>query len=287
MSFKLLLAEDSLTIQKVVQITLANEPFEITYAKDFAQYQIELAKNSFDLVLIDFGLQEDMSGYELAKLAKTIQPKTKTVLLMGTFDNVDEESLKNYGVDSFINKPFDGQKFINLCLDLVADRHDLQAKDEFFTLSEDKTEMLSLGDKENLWEMSSHEIQLEDSNEELSDFKLPHNPIGDDLSDWGINFKDAHETEEEELPPFIHETSVKTTSDFIDPISLDIEQKPTQEDRTLPSFSIGDNQLKSLIEEKLEKTLEKVAWEVIPDLAENIIRQELQKIINEIKNKSS
>jgi hypothetical protein len=41
-------------------------------------------------------------------------------------------------------------------------------------------------------------------------------------------------------------------------------------------------QLEQMVQEYCKKTLEKVAWEVIPDLAENIIKKELQRISDSI-----
>jgi hypothetical protein len=40
--------------------------------------------------------------------------------------------------------------------------------------------------------------------------------------------------------------------------------------------------VKQYLDELFQKNAEKVAWEVIPDLAENIIRQELLKISEKI-----
>jgi hypothetical protein len=40
--------------------------------------------------------------------------------------------------------------------------------------------------------------------------------------------------------------------------------------------------IEQMVQEYCKKTLEKVAWEVIPDLAENIIKKELQRISDSI-----
>ena len=42
--------------------------------------------------------------------------------------------------------------------------------------------------------------------------------------------------------------------------------------------------VKEYLDQMFHKGVEKVAWEVIPDLAENLIRQELSKISKKIIN---
>lgn len=40
--------------------------------------------------------------------------------------------------------------------------------------------------------------------------------------------------------------------------------------------------VKEYMDEMFKKNVEKISWEVIPDLAENLIRQELSKISSKI-----
>jgi len=41
------------------------------------------------------------------------------------------------------------------------------------------------------------------------------------------------------------------------------------------------------VQEYCQKTIEHVAWEIIPDLAENLIKQHLQSIAEEMKQSSA
>jgi hypothetical protein len=45
--------------------------------------------------------------------------------------------------------------------------------------------------------------------------------------------------------------------------------------------------VKEYMDELFKQKVEKIAWEVIPDLAENLIRQEMAKISNRILNDSN
>jgi len=115
MATKILLADDSTTIQKVIKITLANEDFELSLAASKEEMEQKLRKEKFDILLLDFGLTGEKSGYDLAKSVKNDFPQLKILMLYGTFDTVDESALKDAGVNDKIIKPFDSAKFIQKC----------------------------------------------------------------------------------------------------------------------------------------------------------------------------
>ena len=59
----------------------------------------------FDVVITDLGMPE-VSGWEVAQQVKTINPKTKVILLTGWSIELDEKGLKEKNIDIVINKPF-------------------------------------------------------------------------------------------------------------------------------------------------------------------------------------
>ena len=121
MSKKILVADDSATIQKVVSITLANESCELVEALDSQSMFDKLAEDKYALVLLDFNLSEDMSGYDLAKTIKERSPETNIIAMLGTFDSVEEEKLQDVGINDVVVKPFESNKFIQSCRSLMAD----------------------------------------------------------------------------------------------------------------------------------------------------------------------
>jgi CheY-like chemotaxis protein len=58
-----------------------------------------------DMVLTDLGMPE-MNGWEVAKLIKSKTPQTPVVLITGWGVNLDDEKIKESGVDWIIGKPF-------------------------------------------------------------------------------------------------------------------------------------------------------------------------------------
>jgi DNA-binding response OmpR family regulator len=77
MAVKILLADDSLTIQKVVKISLANEPFEIIVCDNSSSLVSMTLEHKPALVLLDFNLSDSKNGYELAQSVLDTNPAIK------------------------------------------------------------------------------------------------------------------------------------------------------------------------------------------------------------------
>jgi CheY-like chemotaxis protein len=118
MNPKILLADDSLTIQKVVKITLSNEPYDLIECHDEASLLASIEKNQPDMVFLDFSLSSSKTGYELCREIKSVYARTKVVMMYGTFDTIEEEELKLVNASAHIVKPFDSSRFISLCSSL-------------------------------------------------------------------------------------------------------------------------------------------------------------------------
>ena len=120
---KIIIADDSQTIQKVIKITLANENFELIECL-VEDNLLDLVKESEpSLVLLDFNLSENKTGYDLSKEIHNVNQsqKSKLMMLYGTFDTVEESLFDEAGIHGHIVKPFDGRKFITMCRQLVLD----------------------------------------------------------------------------------------------------------------------------------------------------------------------
>ncbi len=116
----LLLADDSITIQKVVQITFASEDFQITSVDngDAALEKIKLQRPH--IVLADV-VMPGKNGYDLCQLIKNDASLkgVPVILLAGTFEPFDPERAKAVGADDYIVKPFETQALIDKVKRLV------------------------------------------------------------------------------------------------------------------------------------------------------------------------
>jgi CheY-like chemotaxis protein len=104
---KLLLADDSITIQKVVALTFADEGVEVVTVSD-GQEAIEKLQGSIpDIVLADVFMPE-VNGYEVCRYIKQ-NAKLKHIpvmLLVGSFEPFDEAEARRVGADDILTKPF-------------------------------------------------------------------------------------------------------------------------------------------------------------------------------------
>ena len=121
MSKKLLLADDSITIQKVIGITFANEEYDLVIV-DNGDVALEKARAERpDLILSDV-FMPGKNGYELTAAVKR-DPALQGVpvlLLAGTFEPFDEDKARSSGADGWISKPFESQALIDRVEELLA-----------------------------------------------------------------------------------------------------------------------------------------------------------------------
>lgn len=120
MSRKLLLADDSVTIQKVIGITFVNEDYTLAVA-DNGDAALEKARSDRpDLILADV-FMPGKNGYELCAAVKA-DPSLAGVpvlLLTGTFEPFDEAKAQACGADGWIAKPFESQTLISRVKELL------------------------------------------------------------------------------------------------------------------------------------------------------------------------
>jgi CheY-like chemotaxis protein len=102
----LLLADDSITVQRVIALTFAEEPISVVTVGDGRQAMERLAVEKPDIVLAGTTLPH-VSGYELARFMRS-RPELQHVpvlLLSGAFESVDTEKLKASGANGVLEKP--------------------------------------------------------------------------------------------------------------------------------------------------------------------------------------
>ncbi len=112
--YKLLLADDSLTIQKVVELVLADEHFEIKSCNDGEQALAEIELFGPEIVLADIEMPK-LNGYQLCEKIKknAATAHLPVILLAGAFEPFDENYAKSVGADDYIIKPFESQELIS------------------------------------------------------------------------------------------------------------------------------------------------------------------------------
>jgi CheY-like chemotaxis protein len=128
MPHKLLLADDSVTIQRVIELTFADEDIHVTVVGDGRQAIERVRSDRPDIVLADIGMPE-RDGYEVAAFIKG-DPRLAhipVILLTGAFEPLDEDRARLVGCDGVLVKPFEPQMVINRVRELLSGRRPVAA----------------------------------------------------------------------------------------------------------------------------------------------------------------
>lgn len=122
----LLLADDSVTVQRVIALTFAEEPsFQVVAVSDGRQVLEKMAGHKPDIVLAGTTLPH-VNGYELARQIRNRpgMQQTPVLLLMGAFESVDEALLRSSGANGVLEKPVEPPVVINRVKELLGLKSD-------------------------------------------------------------------------------------------------------------------------------------------------------------------
>ena len=120
MAHRLLLADDSLTIQKVVELTFSESEYEILTVGNGDKAVEAIGSFHPDVVLAD-AVMPGLSGYEVCEAVKRL-PHGATIpvlLLTGTFEPFDRARADRAGCDAIVTKPFDSHALAAQVKELV------------------------------------------------------------------------------------------------------------------------------------------------------------------------
>lgn len=303
MSFKLLLADDSLTIQKVIEFVLARENFEIKAVNDGEQALQALESFNPDIVLADIEMPK-LNGYQLCEKIKNNKATAHipVILLVGAFEEFNEEYAKSVFADDSIVKPFESQELISKVKSLIA-VFTLPRKDEIsesspsgweeeIAVADEKTEEQALageefaaevafpeglarakGFEEELIEALKGEEELEVKKgkiEErvLTEIELPSKEEIREILKKTVDEKISNMINNDVLP-YISSTikdSVETAVSNIVPDIIDNVERALMKDLLKP----------------LRGEIEAAIKMIVPEVAEAIIKKEIEKITSEI-----
>ncbi|WP_225409788.1 response regulator [Stigmatella hybrida] len=119
----LLVADDSLTIRKVIGMIFATEDFQVTAVDNGLDALARSRELRPDVVLADV-MMPGKSGYEVCEAIKN-DPATQHIpvlLLAGTFEAFDENRARAAKADDHITKPFESQVLLDKVKALVGQK---------------------------------------------------------------------------------------------------------------------------------------------------------------------
>lgn len=315
MSYKLLLADDSITIQKVVELILADEGCDIKTANTGEEALALLLSFRPDIILADTDLPI-VNGYELCKSVKQ-NPATNTIpviLLTGAFEPLDEDRARLVKSDDFLIKPFESEELIQKINAALAFTSSLQSqtppviaspypnqiqKEEAIWNDEEapsaveappsKEEEVTVASTEELFEMSEEAAQDSDIAEKL----LQETVSGDTMTRMAIDKLLADLPSKDEITNLFEKEIRERISSLFS--SVDMKEAlitsitpfiKDSVDKILWDLApeLIERMLKEILKGSLESLtaeVQKVIWETVPALAEKMISQEIERIKSE------
>jgi CheY-like chemotaxis protein len=132
---KLLLADDSVTIQKVINLTFSDEGIEVTTVGNGELAISKLDELQPDIVLADV-FMPGRSGYEVCEHIKRDERfrHIPVLLLVGSFEPFDEAEARRVGADDYLTKPFQSiRQLVSKVTSLLSGESGAQKQDEATT----------------------------------------------------------------------------------------------------------------------------------------------------------
>jgi CheY-like chemotaxis protein len=113
MGARILVADDSVTIQKVVELTFSKEDFTLIQARSGEETLRKAKELRPDLILLDL-VMPDRNGYDVcaALRAEPMLRAVPIILLAGTHEAFDQQRATQVGANGFVSKPFEAQVLI-------------------------------------------------------------------------------------------------------------------------------------------------------------------------------
>jgi CheY-like chemotaxis protein len=166
---RLLIADDSVTVRKVVELTFADEGIDVTAVGSGEEAMQRFVEIEPDIVLLDVNMP-DPTGYHICEMIKQDEATQHipVLLLVGSFEPFDQDQAERVGADGFIVKPFQSIR------DLVARVNELLGPGKQPVLPKAET-----ADIENLYQKSFEPAEA--AGEETQDIFLGEAGFDDEI----------------------------------------------------------------------------------------------------------
>ena len=111
MMSKILVAEDDLSLSRLVCATLRAEGYEVTSCADGDAAADEFGKDKYDLVITDI-MMPKLDGFALAELIRSADEHVPILFMTARDDKPSKQLGFKLGIDDYITKPFDMDIFV-------------------------------------------------------------------------------------------------------------------------------------------------------------------------------
>ena len=282
MAYTILLADDSITIQKVLELTFVDEDFELHAVGNGQQAIDEIRTVKPDIALCDI-IMPGKNGYEVCEYIKRNDDlrHIPVLLLTSAFESLDKERANIVGYDGCLEKPFDPQTLLSKVRELLLQTSSAQSTERlpmptklvkpFDPTDGNATVMIDGSQVQRSDRQLSSQMSPPFSKVPLEHGCVEEAEKGELLMESGdqavvFDFKDALVS----AAP-VAENKAKLT-DIGGVSSLGAESKKNRADEMVERIALR------VIEKLSDKVIKEIAREIIPDLAEGLIRKEIEAL---------
>ena len=271
----LLLADDSLTIQRVIELTFADEDIDVVAVSDGDQAIARLDSVPPDIVLVDVGMP-GKTGYEVAAYMKQ-SPRLShipVVLLTGAFEPVDTARAAGAGCDGVLAKPFEPQQVIGRVRELLG--RPTRPIGPLGGVFEGQSSVAPVADS-GAKSIDDYFDQLDAAFSNLAGRPAPAmEPAAAAQVDW-FGLKSAASPQETFTPPPLTPSPQPTPS----PSVRDTPAAPPEIEAAAPV--VTDALVERVSRRVLEQLSDEVVRETVATIAERLIREEIERIKSSIE----
>ena len=315
MTVSILIADDSLASRLGIQEALQGDSYDLRLAVDGREAEKALLADPPDLVIADIRMP-GKTGYEISALAKSERGDRPVILVVGTFEPYDHKAFESSGADWCLKKPFDPVELRAKVEELLAgstgsaepalpviEEAALPAVEEEQAIEETTSNAV----EKELAEAVEADLAFEVAEEASPSLPDPPEPPVEALEEPAIeagepsigepfetqaSTADAAEapqipeapevTEIPEAPEVAEAAEVPEVASAPEALPAGPETESAEGPRELSAEDV-DRIARRVIEIAGDGVVREIAWELVPDLAEVIVRERLDKLESELE----
>lgn len=287
MVYKLLLADDSITMQKLVELILAEEGFEIMSTSNGEEALAGIPSFQPDIVLADVEMPK-INGYQLCDKIKqnTSTSRLPVILLAGAFEQFDEELAKKVGADDFIIKPFESQELIGKVHAALAVSAVTKEESVAVPSMKEKTPEEDLWAMEEILETAGAKTETDAGVKEEIVLEEAVQPVTEETELAEVKIIEVELPSKDELKEIFE----KNVRDKIDTSLSSLNIKESLVNSYMPQLKdsfidIKEGILASIIP-SIKDSVEKIVGETASDLTEGVLRDSMKVALESLLNRA-
>jgi CheY-like chemotaxis protein len=279
----LLAVDDSKTMRKVLEITFASQDFRLILCGNADEAANKLSERPA-VALVDAGL-EGTSGYDLCRNLKSLQPGLSVIILSNKQQPYDRNRGTQVGADDFMDKPFDTQQLIDKVTALAKKQAAAPAPvlAPAMAASPARAPTLSYGQNPVPGGIGAPPVPVPAPPVPMAASRQTAPGIMAGGPAPAPSVSRAPTMLGAQVPPELTPKPVPTPAAApvaAAPIAAAMSGNGVEFAQKLGSLGLTPQQVEGVLSLSRE-VVERVVWEVVPTLAETLIREEIQRLTKE------